>query len=62
MSCPRCAPYTDEALVLRAQGWAVLRALALIDIGRAGDRDLPGARRAGDRRAGRPSPVRRPIG
>ncbi|WP_328929537.1 phosphotransferase [Streptomyces sp. NBC_00190] len=34
--------HVDEALILRARGWAVLRSLSLIDIGRAGERGLPG--------------------
>ncbi|MER7755994.1 phosphotransferase [Kitasatospora sp. NPDC097643] len=32
----------DPATVRRARGWALLRALVLIDIGRAGERGLPG--------------------
>ncbi|UGT61722.1 aminoglycoside phosphotransferase family protein [Nocardia asteroides] len=34
----------DEATVARARGWAVLRALGLIAIGRAGRRGLPGGK------------------
>lgn len=32
----------DPATVERARGWAVLRGLSLVDIGRAGERGLPG--------------------
>lgn len=35
---------TDEAMVRRARGWAVLRGLGLISIGRAGDLGLPGGK------------------
>ncbi|MWA15503.1 aminoglycoside phosphotransferase family protein [Streptomyces sp. BA2] len=35
----------DEATVRRARGWAVLRAIGLIHIGRAGERGLPGGKR-----------------
>ncbi|MFE1168354.1 aminoglycoside phosphotransferase family protein [Nocardiopsis sp. NPDC058789] len=34
----------DEATVLRARGWALLRSLVLIQIGRAGDQGLPGGK------------------
>ncbi|MFJ2576912.1 aminoglycoside phosphotransferase family protein [Kitasatospora aureofaciens] len=34
----------DPAMIRRARGWALLRSLALIDIGRAGDRGLPGGK------------------
>ena len=34
----------DEAMVRRARGWAVLRGMGLIDIGRAGERGLPGGK------------------
>lgn len=34
----------DEATVVRARGWAVLRAVGLISIGLAGDRGLPGGK------------------
>ncbi|MFH8625354.1 aminoglycoside phosphotransferase family protein [Streptomyces vietnamensis] len=34
----------DAATVRRARGWALLRAAGLIDIGRAGDRGLPGGK------------------
>lgn len=39
---PHAAP--DPAMIRRARGWAVLRALALIGIGQAGDRGLPGGK------------------
>lgn len=35
----------DTAMLRRARGWAVLRSLALVDIGRAGERGLPGGKR-----------------
>ncbi|TDU82214.1 aminoglycoside phosphotransferase (APT) family kinase protein [Kribbella voronezhensis] len=35
---------TDDATIRRARGWAVFRALALISIGLAGDRGLPGGK------------------
>ncbi|WP_371525684.1 aminoglycoside phosphotransferase family protein [Streptomyces sp. NBC_01283] len=35
----------DEATVRRARGWAVLRAIGLIHIGRAGEQGLPGGKR-----------------
>jgi aminoglycoside phosphotransferase (APT) family kinase protein len=35
----------DEPMVRRARGWAVLKALGLIDIGRAWERGLPGGKR-----------------
>lgn len=35
---------TDEAMIRRARGWAVLRGLHLIAIGRAGDLGLPGGK------------------
>ncbi|MEU7744362.1 hypothetical protein [Nonomuraea sp. NPDC049158] len=31
-------------MIRRARGWAILRALMLISIGRAGDRGLPGGK------------------
>ena len=34
----------DDATIARAKGWAILRALALIDIGRNGRRGLPGGK------------------
>jgi hypothetical protein len=34
----------DEAMVRRARGWAVLRAIGLISIGQAGDLGLPGGK------------------
>jgi aminoglycoside phosphotransferase (APT) family kinase protein len=34
----------DEAMIRRARGWAVLRALGLIGIGQAGERGLPGGK------------------
>ncbi|WP_030158726.1 aminoglycoside phosphotransferase family protein [Streptomyces sp. NRRL S-244] len=34
----------DEALIRRARGWAVLRSISLIGIGRAWERGLPGGR------------------
>jgi aminoglycoside phosphotransferase (APT) family kinase protein len=34
----------DETMIRRARGWAVLRGLGLIDIGRAGDLGLPGGK------------------
>ncbi|SEC77918.1 aminoglycoside phosphotransferase family protein [Streptomyces sp. TLI_105] len=34
----------DEATVRRARGWALLRAVGLIGIGRAGERGLPGGK------------------
>jgi aminoglycoside phosphotransferase (APT) family kinase protein len=34
----------DEAMVRRARGWAVLRAIGLIGIGQAGDLGLPGGK------------------
>ncbi|WP_030159457.1 aminoglycoside phosphotransferase family protein [Glycomyces sp. NRRL B-16210] len=34
----------DEDIVRRARGWALLRALGLVDIGRAGDRGEPGGK------------------
>ena len=36
--------YTDEAMIRRARGWAVLRGIGLISIGRAGDLGLPGGK------------------
>ncbi|WP_433513593.1 aminoglycoside phosphotransferase family protein [Nonomuraea sp. CA-143628] len=36
---------TDEAMIRRARGWAILRGLMLISIGRAGDRGLPGGKK-----------------
>lgn len=38
----RAYPDTDPATLRRARGWALLRSLSLIDIGRAGERGLPG--------------------
>ncbi|MGH3379581.1 MAG: phosphotransferase [Actinoallomurus sp.] len=35
---------TDEAMIRRARGWAVLRGMGLISIGRAGDLGLPGGK------------------
>ncbi|MFE4329886.1 aminoglycoside phosphotransferase family protein [Streptomyces sp. NPDC056831] len=35
---------TDEAMIRRARGWAVLRSMLLIGIGRAGDLGLPGGK------------------
>jgi aminoglycoside phosphotransferase (APT) family kinase protein len=35
---------TDEAMIRRARGWAVLRGIGLISIGRAGDLGLPGGK------------------
>ncbi|WP_327682197.1 aminoglycoside phosphotransferase family protein [Kitasatospora sp. NBC_00458] len=37
-------PEADGAMIRRARGWAVLRALHLLAIGRAGDRGLPGGK------------------
>jgi aminoglycoside phosphotransferase (APT) family kinase protein len=37
-------PAPDPATLRRARGWAVLRALALLDIGHAGDHGLPGGK------------------
>ncbi|WP_022916317.1 aminoglycoside phosphotransferase family protein [Ruania albidiflava] len=37
-------PHTDDALVTRARGWAVLRALALIQVGQNGRHRLPGGK------------------
>ncbi|MFF2846566.1 aminoglycoside phosphotransferase family protein [Streptomyces sp. NPDC058001] len=34
----------DEAMIRRARGWAVLRAIGLISIGRAGELGLPGGK------------------
>ncbi|MFI9779922.1 aminoglycoside phosphotransferase family protein [Streptomyces sp. NPDC051956] len=34
----------DEAMIRRARGWAVLQALSLVAIGRAGDQGLPGGK------------------
>jgi hypothetical protein len=34
----------DEAMVRRARGWAVLRGMGLISIGRAGELGLPGGK------------------
>ncbi|MFI7147369.1 phosphotransferase [Nonomuraea sp. NPDC050022] len=39
---PHRVRVTDEAMIRRARGWAILRGLMLISIGRAGDRGLPG--------------------
>lgn len=36
----------DEATVRRARGWALLRAVGLIHIGRAGEQGLPGGKRS----------------
>ena len=36
--------YADEATIARARGWAVLRALGLVRIGRAGRLGLPGGK------------------
>lgn len=38
-----CA-YADEASIERARGWAILRAVGLIAIGRNGERGLPGGK------------------
>lgn len=35
---------TDEAMIRRARGWAVLRGMGLMSIGRAGDLGLPGGK------------------
>ncbi|MFD7905878.1 aminoglycoside phosphotransferase family protein [Kitasatospora sp. NPDC059747] len=37
-------PDTDPATLRRARGWALLRGLSLVDIGRAGERGLPGGK------------------
>ncbi|MFG2359006.1 aminoglycoside phosphotransferase family protein [Streptomyces sp. NPDC048521] len=36
--------HADEAMIRRARGWAVLKSLFLILMGRAGDRGLPGGK------------------
>ncbi len=36
--------HTDDALITRARGWAVLRALALIQVGQNGRHGLPGGK------------------
>ncbi|MFE3828122.1 aminoglycoside phosphotransferase family protein [Streptomyces sp. NPDC059092] len=36
--------YADEAMVRRARGWAVLRGMMLLSVGRAGDQGLPGGK------------------
>jgi hypothetical protein len=35
----------DEAMIRRARGWAVLRALFLITMGQNGEKGLPGGKR-----------------
>ena len=45
----------DEATVTRARGWAVLRALGLIEVGEMAGAVCPGARRPGNQRATRRS-------
>ncbi|MFJ2557570.1 MULTISPECIES: aminoglycoside phosphotransferase family protein [unclassified Streptomyces] len=36
--------HADEAMIRRARGWAVLRGLMLLSVGRAGDLGLPGGK------------------
>ncbi|MFJ7997980.1 aminoglycoside phosphotransferase family protein [Streptomyces sp. NPDC096310] len=36
--------HADEAMIRRARGWAVLRGLMLVSVGRAGDLGLPGGK------------------
>ena len=42
--CLRTYPWADKETVRRARGWALLRALELITIGRAGELGLPGGK------------------
>jgi aminoglycoside phosphotransferase (APT) family kinase protein len=44
--------HADEATIARARGWAVLRALHLISVGRRGRLGLPGGNQPGNRQAG----------
>jgi hypothetical protein len=42
--CLDAHPLADAATVRRARGWALLRALGLLEIGRAGELGLPGGK------------------